>query len=262
MNNPVVLVLPDIHGRDFYRSALREAVEENIEVVCLGDYLDPYFGDVLHEEGMFAPLKELVELKKSRLHMTHLLLGNHDCSYFYSSRICRHRWDYDNALWYHGFFRDNAKHFSLFYDTCIAGKRFLFSHAGITSRWLSAVGKGNLDQTLQWMKTSLMEFCLDRTKDEVWGYLAHIGEERGGNSQSGSIIWADFFEHMDKSNWLDDENLIQVVGHTQLNYHPASVGSRLYCLDCREPFYIDSEGVIRSWQTDDDIMTKYNILAK
>jgi hypothetical protein len=70
-----------------------------------------------------------------------------------------------------------------------------------------------------------------------------------------------FFEHMDKSNWLDDENLIQVVGHTQLNYHPASVGSRLYCLDCREPFYIDSEGVIRSWQTDDDIMTKYNILA-
>ena len=83
MNNPVVLVLPDIHGRDFYRSALREAVEENIEVVCLGDYLDPYFGDVLHEEGMFAPLKEMVELKKTRLHMTHLLLGNHDCSYFY-----------------------------------------------------------------------------------------------------------------------------------------------------------------------------------
>ena len=67
---------------------------------------------------------------------------------------------------------------------------------------------------------------------------------------------------MDKSNWLDDENLIQVVGHTQLNYHPASVGARLYCLDCREPFYIDSEGVIRSWQTDDDIMTKYNILTK
>lgn len=28
---------------------------------------------------------------------------------------------------------------------------------------------------------------------------------------------------MDKSNWLDDENLIQVVGHTQLNYHPASL---------------------------------------
>ena len=56
MNNPVVLVLPDIHGRDFYRSALREAVEENIEVVCLGDYLDPYFGDVLHENWVFVPL--------------------------------------------------------------------------------------------------------------------------------------------------------------------------------------------------------------
>jgi hypothetical protein len=175
--------------------------------------------------------------------------------------MCRSRYDILNGPIYTGLFQKNALSFDLFFDTNIASKRFLFSHAGITSRWLSAVGKGNLDQTLQWMKTSLMEFCLDRTKDEVWSYLAHIGEERGGNSQSGSIIWADFFEHMDKSNWLDDENLIQVVGHTQLNYHPASVGARLYCLDCREPFYIDSEGVIRSWQTDDDIMTKYNILA-
>ena len=105
-----------------------------------------------------------------------------------------------------------------------------------------------------------MEFCLDRKKTEIWEYLSYVGEERGGRDQGGSIIWADFFEHMDKSNWLD-ENIIQIVGHTQLNYHPASIGSRLYCLDCREPFYIDSEGAIRSWQTDQDIMTKYNILA-
>lgn len=137
--------------------------------------------------------------------------------------MCRSRYDILNGPIYTGLFQKNALSFDLFFDANIAGKRFLFSHAGITSRWLSAVGKGNLDQTLQWIKTGFMEFCLDRTKDEVWGYLAHIGEERGGNSQSGSIIWADLFEHMDKSNWLDDENLIQVVGHTQLNYHPASL---------------------------------------
>lgn len=260
MINPVVLIIPDIHGRHFCKNAMREAVDKNIEIVCLGDYLDPYFGDELHEDGVLAPLNELVELKKSRPHMTHLLLGNHDCSYFYNICMCRCRYDYENAQLYHEFFRSNAQLFSLFYDTCIAGKRFLFSHAGITNRWLSSVGKGNLDQTLQWLKTGLMEFSLDRTKDLVWGYLAHVGEERGGSNQSGSIIWADFFEHTDKSNWLDDENLIQVVGHTQLNYHPASVGHQLYCLDCREPFYIDSDGVIRSWQTDEDIMIKYNIL--
>ena len=95
MNNPVILIIPDIHGRDFYKEAIREAVDKNIEIVCLGDYLDPYFCDVLHEEGVFAPLSELVELKKSRPHMTHLLLGNHDCSYFYSRRVCPSRYDHE-----------------------------------------------------------------------------------------------------------------------------------------------------------------------
>lgn len=260
MNNPVILIIPDIHGRDFYKEAIREAVDKNIEIVCLGDYLDPYFCDVLHEEGVFAPLSELVELKKSRPHMTHLLLGNHDCSYFYSRRVCTSRYDHENALWYHGFFRSNAQLFALFYDTCIAGKRFLFSHAGITNRWLSAVEKGDLDITLQWLKTSLMEFCLDRTKNEIWDYLSHIGEDRGGKEMSGSIIWADFFEHIDKANWLEEENLIQIVGHTQLNYHPANIDNRLYCLDCREPFYIDNGGNIRSWHTNETIMEKYNVL--
>lgn len=260
MKDPIILIIPDIHGRSFYKDAIIEAVDKNIEIVCLGDYLDPYFGDKLHEEGVFAPLREFVELKKSRPHMTHLLLGNHDCSYFYNSHMCRCRYDYDNALWYHGFFRNNAQLFSLFYETEVAGKRYLFSHAGITNRWLSDVGKGNLKETLQWLKTSLMEFCLDRSKSEIWEYLSHIGEERGGSNQSGSIIWADFWEHVDKRNWLEDENLIQIVGHTQLNYNPVSVGARLYCLDCREPFYIDSEGILRSQLTDQDIMTKYDIL--
>lgn len=262
MENPVVLIIPDIHGRNFYKNAISEAVESNIEIVCLGDYLDPYFGDEIHEEGVFAPLRELVQLKKSRPHMTHLLLGNHDCSYFYSSRLCPSRYDRENALWYHGFFRSNAQLFSLFYDTTVAGKRFLLSHAGITKRWLSAVGKGNLDQTLQWLRIGLMEFCLDRKMTEIWEYLSHVGEERGGRDQGGSIIWADFFEHADKKNWIDDDNIIQIVGHTQLNSHPARIDNRLYCLDCRSPFYVDNKGVIRSWGTDENIMFKYNILEK
>ena len=67
MNNPVVLIIPDIHGRQFYKNAISEAVDKNIEIVCLGDYLDPYFGDELHEDGVFAPLKELVELNQLTL---------------------------------------------------------------------------------------------------------------------------------------------------------------------------------------------------
>ena len=64
MINPKILILPDIHGRKFYCNALCEAVDKGAEIVCLGDYLDPYRGDDLHEKGVFAPLKELVEVKK------------------------------------------------------------------------------------------------------------------------------------------------------------------------------------------------------
>ena len=64
MINPKILILPDIHGRAFYQKALSEAVDKDAEIVCLGDYLGPYPGHDLHERGVFAPLKELVEVKK------------------------------------------------------------------------------------------------------------------------------------------------------------------------------------------------------
>ena len=78
MINPKILILPDIHGRKFYCKALCEAVDKGAEVICLGDYLDPYPGDELHEKGVFAPLKELVEVKKQHPGHVHLLIGNHD----------------------------------------------------------------------------------------------------------------------------------------------------------------------------------------
>ena len=46
MINPKILILPDIHGRTFYKKALWEAVDEGAEIVCLGNYLDPYPGDL------------------------------------------------------------------------------------------------------------------------------------------------------------------------------------------------------------------------
>ena len=36
--NPKILILPDIHGRTFYKKALWEAVDEGAEIVCPGMY--------------------------------------------------------------------------------------------------------------------------------------------------------------------------------------------------------------------------------
>lgn len=94
MINPKILILPDIHGRAFYQKAICEAVDKGAEIVCLGDYLDPYPGDDLHEQGVFAPLKELVAVKKLYPERVHLLIGNHDSSHMLNRHLCEHRYNY------------------------------------------------------------------------------------------------------------------------------------------------------------------------
>ena len=269
MINPQILVLPDIHGRHFYKDALKESVESGIDIVCLGDYLDPYpYEEELHEGGVSGPLKELIALKQERPHKIHLLIGNHDSSYMFYPSICRARYDILNGLIYTGIFQKNALSFDLFFDTSIAGKRFLFSHAGITKIWMNEVGRrlglstDDLDAFLDELNYMFKEFCLSNDKCSIWYYLSHIAEERGGQKLAGSMIWADFFEHTDRKNWLSNHDIIQIVGHTQLRFNPVRVDNRLFCLDCRESFYIDSEGIIRSYNNDKSIMDADNFSGK
>lgn len=177
MIDPKILIIPDIHGRDFYKEAVSEAIRFDIEIVCLGDYLDPYWWDELHEDGVFEPLQELVRVKKSRPDKTHLLIGNHDSSYFYRREMCRTRYDMDNAPIYSNYFRTNSMLFDLFYDTVIAEKRFLFSHAGVTKTWLSNiyVSGDSIDDKLTWLKEHFNEFRKDLTRTAIWEHLFRIG---------------------------------------------------------------------------------------
>ena len=141
MINPQILIIPDIHGRDFHKSAVKEAVKNILDIVCLGDYLAPYPYEESHKGGASKLLKELVALKKKYPHKIHLLIDNHDSSYMFHPSMCRARYDTLNGPRYHKYFQNNAKAFDLFYRTEIAGKNFLFSHAGITRQWMSAVSK-------------------------------------------------------------------------------------------------------------------------
>lgn len=263
MSTKETLIIPDLHGRAFFRDALSEAVRDNVEVVCLGDYIDPYVEDGITNDEAFSILEELLEVKKARPHMVHLLIGNHDSSYLYDPEMCLSRFDHDNARRNHEFFIKNSLHFDLFFDTNIAEKRFLFSHAGITSGWLSEIGYSlsGIDDVLMSLEKEYLEYCLDNSKTAIWKKLSYISGDRGGIHKNGSLIWVDFFEHTDQQNWLNDDGITQIVGHTQLNYHPVRVSDRLFCLDCGEPFYIDGNGIICSWRTNKSIMNTDNFVS-
>ena len=79
------IVIPDVHGRDFWRSAVRGREEEKI--IFLGDYVDPYSWEGITPHVAFLELQDIIEFKKAHPDNVVLLLGNHDLGYL-DREIC------------------------------------------------------------------------------------------------------------------------------------------------------------------------------
>ena len=75
-----ILVIPDIHGRRFWREPVHRMIDDVDRVVFLGDYLDPYpdEGVVYSPEELRQNLTEIVALKQEQPEKVVLLKGNHD----------------------------------------------------------------------------------------------------------------------------------------------------------------------------------------
>lgn len=77
-----VLIIPDVHGRPFWRKA-KEKINSVDKVVFLGDYLDPYGYEGITRENAIEEFKEIIQFKVDNPDKVILLLGNHDCAYCY-----------------------------------------------------------------------------------------------------------------------------------------------------------------------------------
>ena len=128
-----MIILPDIHGRTFWKDAVKGHEED--EIIFLGDYLDPYFEEDISCVDALDNFKEIIEFKKAHKNNVVLLLGNHDGHYFINDIITSTRRDYFNAREIGSLFFDNRELFQLCYEKNIGGKRVLFSHAGILRDW-------------------------------------------------------------------------------------------------------------------------------
>lgn len=225
------ILIPDVHGRDFWRSAI-ESRQDNDMVIFLGDYVDPYPHEHISNEVALQGLKDIIELKKSNPNHTVLLLGNHDLGYIAGRDFCSARhWD-DGHVQLHDLFNENINLFDISYS---AGD-ILISHAGVYPYWMN---KCNLD--------------LDTFKDFNNGFhsedpsivnktildLYYIDMWRGGWCIAGSPVWADIRCALKGYN-LD---LKQIVGHTQLEKDPVRIGD-ITCIDCRRAFLLE-EGELK-----------------
>ena len=239
-----ILIVPDVHGRVFWREPVQSHPDK--PVVFLGDYLDPYGDEHIKDDQAISILKEIISLKRSRPDSVHVLLGNHDLAYIDPRIGCgRHRWLDEYAM--KRIYKEAEDCFDLAYDQLIGGRRFLFSHAGVSMGWLSLhrdMFKGVPSGA------ALFELMLKspERRDDLIAALGDVSIARWGKARFGSMIWADVQEMMHPQ--MQIPGFVQVFGHSQQDVEPCCLRGFAYCLDCRRVFYIDSAGDIRDYESD------------
>ena len=253
-----ILIVPDVHGRDFWREPVKKTLEEtDAKIVFLGDYIDPYMEEFIkrmEDDTNFdckiytiEVLKDIIELKHKFSDRIILLQGNHDAGYSIGRDVCQARRDYTNANMISKIFEDNWSDFQLAYEETINKQKFVFSHAGISMHFMKFYYEIN-------KKSKVVDYLNNIWLAKYWRMLLYLGaydSYRGyGGTTWASPIWADMRQmvHLDKKNTVGS---FQIVGHTQLSADGEPLISKyIGDFDCRECFYINSKGKILNYKTD------------
>jgi len=211
------LIIPDVHGRPFWRKVLTNTDDT---IVFLGDYSDPYeyFEGFTHEDAI-RELTDIIQFKKENQERVILLLGNHDAGYIdYKFISCRYSVKlYDK---YKRLFTDEPDLFKIAYNVNINDVDYLFTHAGVSPKWLNR------------HHISFTADALNKAWQEKPDVFNEVSDWRGGRHEVGSPIWMDINEHDFASP------CVQIFGHTQQEENPY-INWNLWCLDCRKVFVLE-----------------------
>ena len=274
-----VLIIPDVHGRVFWKRPIEECLPDiessKLEVVFLGDYLDPYPSEV-EEEIAFGETGALKQLEESFIPLArkcpenvHLLMGNHDLQY-YSKKFAKYshdRYSISIADQIIKVFAENKDVFRLAWDCFVGETLYLFSHAGVLKSWVDCFYR---DNKIKRPNADFLNNIIDNPKNSI-GPLTSVGPERGGKFRiPGSPVWADAEEHF--WAWKNEEypdrkrqevykdKIYQVFAHTRT--YPGGgdlfdnresldkyyIGEHWAMLDARRCFMMDTEGNISEYK--------------
>ena len=253
-----LLVIPDIHGRKFWRQAINDNIDKVDKIIFLGDYLDPYpyeikdnpelmeCDDFYDSYNLLNMLNDIIGLKKNEPDKYILLTGNHTDSYIWSKFTSASRTDYRHWEKYHKFFSQNLNLFNLVWTE----DNVIFSHAGISENWAIVLCNGidlEFKSILHFSKI-LQNISIEdiHNNDKLVRILGHISYYRGGEYGYGSCEWADIKEHLNiKESTIDniisnikEDNIYQIFGHSQIKIPVFS--NNWACLDCRKCFIFDT----------------------
>lgn len=228
-----IRVIGDLHGRDWWKRKV-ETGDSDLNIF-LGDYVDSY---IVSDEGIINNLLDIIEFKKAYEDKVILLLGNHEFNYIspYIGYCSGYRYSISNKL--QDIYRTNLHLFKLNYNIKIYNpetekidRTYWFSHAGITSKWLSFYGQifNNIENEKDIASNHLYypNLCEKiNLSIDSYRYLSQvmsISMCRGGSNFYGGPLWSDMLESKrdflkyDPEIPLYDAPVIQYVGHTTVN---------------------------------------------
>lgn len=230
------IVIPDLHGRRFWRRAVEG--HEDDRIVFLGDYLDPYRWEEITPGDSTRELKAVIEFRKAHPDNVVLLLGNHDLGYLDPS-VCECRRDIFGAERNRRILEDNLDLFDLVHETSVDGRAVLFTHAGIRQDWVRLNDWLFPEGTFKPERLNTM--LHDPAKrDDLMLTLSQVSAYRGGYDPVGSPVWADANEFVDTGDFLP--GYLHVFGHTLHSGVPVPIRSGGWCMDCADAFRRDHTG--------------------
>jgi len=241
----MILIIPDIHARPFWKKAVEQNFDKVDKIIFLGDYLDGYPWEGFTRKDAIRNFDEIIEFKKEHKDKVILLLGNHDLPYIDKRNFyTRPRYDSSNAYHIEEMFRSHRSFFQLAHEEYINGKQYLFTHAGLIPLWYEKhkdiIGELTVEN-------------LNRLQDTPQGIksLCEVTRYRGGYDKYGSIVWLDVHDMTDaiqlslevEGKTVNDKLPwdYQVIGHSQQTEHPI-ITKEFACLDCRKAFILTDEG--------------------
>ncbi len=230
----MILIIPDIHGRNFWKKAVEENMDKVDRIIFLGDYLDPYPWEGITRKEAISNFQEIIDFKSENRDKVVLFVGNHDLAYIDKKNyIVRSRYDSSNARHIEEMFRSHRSFFQLAHEELIGDKRYLFTHAGLQIGWYKKHEKLIGELTVNGMNHLLgIPSGIKALCEASW--------TRGGWDQFGSIVWNDV---TDCGSHVNDELPWdrQVFGHSQQEEHPIITDTHV-CLDCRKAFILNDDG--------------------
>jgi predicted MPP superfamily phosphohydrolase len=198
------IVIPDIHGKDIWKMIVKNHPED--QIVFLGDYFDAF--DV-SQGNQILNFEEILKFRDENKERVVLLTGNHD--YHYLETIDERYSGFSSNPLISQLVTENYKSgiLQMAFELQTASRRFLFTHAGVSSIWLNDIRQlADLSEN-----TTISEEINQLFLIGARGFFGFVGYNIYGDSPESSPIWI-------RPPSLHNNGLssyTHVVGHTQVH---------------------------------------------